>query len=193
MSETATPLTAVVGIGASAGGLEALSQLLSSFTHDSSAFVVIMHLAPAHRSELAAVLGRSTHMDVVRAKNGQQLQRNVIYVIPEYFDILLDEESTLRLVAPHEQRPRRTIDHFFESLASLRNAKAFGIVLSGAGCDGSAGLHAIQKAGGRTLVQSAASALFADMPRNALPYADRQGTPRELGALLMTMLGAEPV
>jgi two-component system, chemotaxis family, CheB/CheR fusion protein len=150
----------------------------------------VMHLSPSFESKLTEVLSRCTSMMVVTALHGARVERNRIYVLPRRWDILL-EGSQLRLVEPHEQeRPRRTIDHFFRSLAREKGKLAYGVVLSGTGADGCAGLAAIREAGGHTFVQEPSSAAFSEMPEHARAYAEHCAPPAELGSLLMRELGA---
>lgn len=178
----------VVGIGASAGGVEALCALLSEFKHGGSAFVVVTHLAPDRESLLAEVLARCTSMQVQRAQHGDRLRIDCVHVAPERYDILLATPSTLALVAPRASRTRATIDHFFASLAHHRGPHSVGIVLSGANDDGTAGLAAIRARGGATYAQDPATAQFERMPRSAAVHADQIGSPRQLGKLLMQHL-----
>ncbi len=183
--------THVVGIGASAGGLAPLRTLLQRFTSDCSAFVVVMHLAPAHESHLTAILTRSTALSVATATNGQVLRKNSIYVIPPGFLLRLTEEGTLSLAALPATYPRWTIDLFFQSLSEIGSA-AIGLLLSGNGSDGTLGLEAIQARGGATFVQDPASATNPDMPQSGRPFADYCLPPRALGDVLMRTIGATP-
>jgi len=181
--------THVAGIGASAGGLHALQLLLPQFTADSTAFVVIMHLSPERDSLLTAILARATKMAVETAKDSQVLRRNSIYVIPPGYALTLTEEGTLRLSALPSTLPRWTIDRFLSSLSLIGRA-SIGIILSGTGSDGSAGLREIKARGGTTFVQDPDSAEYPQMPRSAQAFADYCLEPRALGDVLMQTVGA---
>jgi two-component system, chemotaxis family, CheB/CheR fusion protein len=158
----------VVGIGASAGGLEALVELVRNVPLDSMAFVIVQHLAPHHDSMLAQLLARVSKIDVVTAADGMQVEANRVYVIPPNADLAL-MHGVLHLLEPGTARgPRLPVDFFLRSLADDQGASAIGIVLSGSGTDGTFGLEAIKAAGGVTFVQDPASAKFDGMPRSAL-------------------------
>ena len=181
----------MVGIGASAGGLQALQLLLSRFTADCTAFVVVMHLSPTHDSLLATILARATKMVVTTAKDSEVLRKNHIYVIPPGLMLTLTEEKTLRLDALPDTLPRTTIDAFLLSLSAIGRA-AIGIILSGTGTDGSEGLQQVQARGGTTFVQEPTSAQYPQMPRNAREFADHCLEPSALGDVLMQLVGATP-
>jgi two-component system CheB/CheR fusion protein len=181
--------THVVGIGASAGGLEPLRELLERFTTDRTAFVVVMHLSPKHESFLTNILSKSTRMSVFTATDSQILRKNCIYVIPPGFLLTLTAEGTLRLSSLPPSHPRWTIDSFFSSLSEIGSA-SIGVILSGTGADGSQGLKDIQDRGGTTFVQDPGSAAFPQMPQNARPFADYCLEPPALGDALMMTVGA---
>ncbi|PZO33959.1 MAG: histidine kinase, partial [Shackletoniella antarctica] len=159
----------VVGIGASAGGLEAFTQLLGNLPADTGmAVVLVQHLDPNHDSMLSDILGRATPMSVETATDGVAVAPNQVYVIPPN-TILTLEGGQLRL-RPRDasQRLHKPIDTFFESLARDRGHNTIGVVLSGGDSDGSLGLEAIKAAGGITLAQSEASAQVSSMPHMAI-------------------------
>jgi len=160
---------AVVGIGASAGGLEALERLLTSVPIQSGmAYVVVQHLDPDQSSAIVSLLQRVTPMQVCEIVDGMAVQPNVVQVIPPNRDLSI-ERGLLRLLplaTPHA--PRLPIDHFFRALAQDRGENAVGIVLSGMGSDGTQGLRAIKDAGGLTVAQSPAEAAFDSMPQSAI-------------------------
>ncbi len=158
----------VVGIGASAGGLEAVSALLRRATVDvGAAFVVVQHLAPNQDSMLTELLGRASILAVETVVDGVVIQKNHVYVTPPNAVLVL-EGSTIRLVTPSAgSRPEMPIDAFFRSLAENRGRKAMGVVMSGTGTDGTFGLAAIKAAGGITFAQEPTSAKFDGMPRSA--------------------------
>ena len=159
----------IVGIGASAGGLEALEQFSKNLSTDSGlAYVVIQHLSPTHKSHMVELLSRQTNLPVQHAKNEMVVEPNTLYLIPPK-KVMAIEEGTLKLEDRESgSLPTYPIDHFFESLARDRADKAIGIILSGTGSDGSRGLRAIKEAGGVALAQDPDSAQFDGMPRSAI-------------------------
>ena len=159
----------IVGIGASAGGLEALEQFLAKVPPDSGmAFVVIQHLDPTHKGIMTQLLQRTTAMTVVQATNRAKVKPNHVYVIPPNKDMSL-LHGALHLFAPAAPRGLRLpIDFFFRSLADDRREESIGVILSGMGSDGTLGLRAIKERAGLTLVQTPASAKFDGMPRSAI-------------------------
>ncbi|MEM7590032.1 MAG: chemotaxis protein CheB [Cyanobacteria bacterium P01_A01_bin.83] len=163
----------VVGIGASAGGLDALEQLFDNMPADSgAAFVVIQHLSPDFKSLMKEILGRRTQMKVFRVSQGMKLKPNSVYLIPPG-KILIVEANILCLQERKKDKhdkPEFTfpIDLFFTSLAKNTGARAIGVVLSGSGSDGSYGLRAINEAGGIALVQDPDTAEFDGMPLSAI-------------------------
>ncbi|WP_240201708.1 chemotaxis protein CheB [Pseudomonas sp. PDNC002] len=163
-----TPLT-VVGLGASAGGLEALEEFLRAMPQTSAfAFVIVQHLDPGHPSLLCEILGRATRMRVVEAAEGMAVEAGTVYVIPPRHDLSLGK-ATLHVTA--WLPPRTThlpIDTFFASLAQRYGRRAVGIVLSGTGADGTLGCRAILDHGGRTLVQTPEDAAYGGMPSSAI-------------------------
>src|SRR5580693_7652047 len=155
----------VAGIGASAGGLEALEALTQRLTADRMAFVIVQHLAPAHVSMLADILNRGTSLRVATIEYGMRVDPGVIYVAPPNVEVSLHGDE-LRLVAPGEGSSRRhTIDAFFRSLARTAGPMAIGVVLSGSGSDGTLGLKAIKEEGGITFAQEPGSAAQPSMPQ----------------------------
>jgi two-component system, chemotaxis family, CheB/CheR fusion protein len=181
--ETASHRFFVVGVGASAGGLEALGELIGHAPLDCMAFVVVQHLAPQHESLLAQLLSRTTKLDVVTAADGMAVEPNHVYVIPPNADIAI-MQGVLHLISPPGgYGPRLPIDFFFRSLADDQGSSAVGIILSGTGTDGTFGLKAIKASGGITFVQEPSSAKYDGMPRSALASgsADFCQTPRQIG------------
>ncbi|MGA7180715.1 MAG: chemotaxis protein CheB [Thiobacillaceae bacterium] len=159
----------IVGIGASAGGLEALEQFLSHVPADSGmAFIVIQHLDPTRKAIMSELLQRVTSMDVKQAGNRMKIRPNCVYIIPPNKDMSILHGS-LHLLDPVEPRgQRQPIDFFFRALADDRRALAIGVILSGMGSDGTLGLKAIKETGGLVLVQDPAAAKFDGMPRSAV-------------------------
>jgi two-component system, chemotaxis family, CheB/CheR fusion protein len=167
-----TTPTTIVGIGASAGGLDAFQSFFQNMAADSGmAFVVLLHLPIGRRSMLPDILARWTGMQVVEASNGELLEANVVYVPPPHAIVTL-ADGRLRIDMPTEDTPRehRPIDIFFGSLAAELGEKAVGIVLSGTGSDGSLGLKAIKECGGSTIAQgkNGSGPEHAGMPAGAI-------------------------
>ena len=159
----------LVGIGASAGGLEAIHALFDHFPSDSSfSFVIIQHLSPDYKSLMAELLAKHTRMQVREAEDAMLTQPNHVYVLPSR-QLLTLEGGRLRLQNKARNRqPNFAIDHFFHSLARDRGAYAIGVVLSGTGTDGTKGARAIKEAGGMVVVQDPLTAKFDGMPRSVL-------------------------
>lgn len=160
----------IVGIGASAGGLEAMTQLLKSLPADTGmAFVLVQHLDPTHESALSLLLARATAMEVMEARDNAPLEPNQLYVIPPNKNMGI---SARRLkLFPRRGNGRQEhlpIDLFFQSLAEQEGGNAVGIVLSGSGADGTQGLLAIKAAGGITFAQEEKTAKYPAMPGNAI-------------------------
>ena len=149
----------IVGIGASAGGLEAFGQLLSALPADTGmAFVLVQHLDPVHESLLPELLAPHTTMPVVSVHNGEAINPNYVYVIPPNTSMEL-QDGVLRLVA-REPGLHLPIDIFFRSLASVQGSRAIGVVLSGNASDGSIGVRAIKAECGITFAQNEVTARF---------------------------------
>ncbi|MEE1114384.1 MAG: chemotaxis protein CheB [Eubacterium sp.] len=158
----------VVGIGASAGGLEALQQLLTYLPSDTGmAFVIIQHLSPDHKSLLADILGKYTAMPVVEVDDGMPIEGDHIYMIPPKFNLEI-EEDVLRLREFDHAKINHPIDIFFRSLANAYESRAVAVILSGTGSDGTNGIKAIREQNGVIIVQSPESCKFDGMPRNAI-------------------------
>ena len=180
-------LRAVVGVGASAGGLEAFSAVLENLPPDTGmCFVFVSHLDPKHESILTSLLARTTPMPVLEAKHGMVLERDHVYVIPRNARMTVDDGTlslSRRLQAPAENLP---IDHFLKSLARNRKQQAIGVILSGTASDGTIGLTAIKSVGGTTLVQEPGTARYDGMPRSAIKahVADFVLSPKEIAAQL---------
>ena len=158
----------IVGIGASAGGLEAYQQLLTHLPDDTGmAFVLIQHLDPHHESRLAELLARNTQMPVGEAAHGQKVEPNHFYIIPPNVNLAI-VEGKLHVSPRTETRGLHLpIDFFFRSLAEDQKTYAVGIVLSGTGSDGAQGVCEIKAMGGITFAQDERSAKFTGMPHSA--------------------------
>jgi two-component system CheB/CheR fusion protein len=181
----------IVGIGASAGGLEAFEQFFQHMAPDSGmAFVLVPHLDPSHGSLLTEILQRSTSMQVVEAQDQVKVSPNCIYIIPPNSSMEITR-GKLQLSAPTVPRGQRLpIDGFLRSLAEDRQENAVGIVLSGTGTDGTLGLRAILGMGGVTLVQEPSTAKYDGMPSSAIGagYATMVLSPEKMTEALL----AEP-
>ncbi len=183
----------IVGVGASAGGLDALEVLLGRVSRGELAVVVVQHLSPDHVSSLPEILARATGMKVVEIEDGVLVERGHVYVAPPNVDVLL-RNGHLRLNRPVDRTPpRHTIDVFLRSLAAERGRRAIGVVLSGAANDGTLGLRAIKEEGGITFAQEPSTAGARSMPQSALNagVVDFCLTPAEIGDELMR-LGIHP-
>ena len=156
----------IIGIGASAGGLDPIRKLLEKLPIDTGmSFVVIQHLASGQESMLPEILSRSTQMKVLQVKDGLKIEKNQVYVIPPGKTMTL-KKGSLKLVA--KSLTFKPINDFLISLAIEQKIRAIGIVLSGTGNDGTEGLKAIKAEGGITFVQDPETAQYTDMPRNAI-------------------------
>ncbi len=186
----------IVGIGASAGGLEALELFFRSMPKDSGmAFVVIQHLDPTHAGIMPELLQRITPMKVFQASDGLKVKPNYVYVIPPNKSLSL-LNGVLNLFDPVESRGLRLpVDIFFRSLADDRQEKAIGIILSGMGSDGSLGLKAIKEKNGIVLIQDPVTAKFDGMPRSATEavIADIVASAEELPSKLIAFLKFVPI
>ncbi|MEO8295283.1 MAG: chemotaxis protein CheB [Gemmatimonadota bacterium] len=159
----------MVGIGASAGGVEAFARLLKALPVDSGmSFVLLSHLSPSHHSELARIFSPLTPMPVKDAEDGEPIIPNQVYVLPSD-RILTIADGCLHLTGRNSTDLRPSaIDQFFESLAIELGPLAVGVVLSGTGFDGTAGVRAIRAHGGVTYAQDPALSAFDGMPRSAV-------------------------
>jgi two-component system CheB/CheR fusion protein len=159
----------VVGVGASAGGLEAFQELFSRMPADSGmAFVVVQHLDPRHDTLMPELLARHTTMPVQLVSGDTRIETDHVYVVPPNTTVTIDD-CELKVSRPEGARGRRTpIDSFFRSLAEDQGDDAVGIILSGTGADGALGLRSIREHGGLTMVQTPASARYDSMPRSAI-------------------------
>lgn len=160
----------VVGIGASAGGLEAFTQLLSALPADTGmAFILIQHLDPTHPSFLADALNKATTMPVRQAAEGDHVAPNHVYVIPPNAELGI-LHGLLTLIPRHDEARKLhlPVDFFFRALAADRGNHAIGVILSGTASDGTEGLRAIKAESGITLAQDPKSAKFGGMPHSAI-------------------------
>jgi two-component system CheB/CheR fusion protein len=182
----------IVGLGASAGGLEPLERFLSSVPPASGmAYVVVQHMDPTHKTLLVELLQRATVMPVREAVDGHAVDANAVYIIPPDAELTVFAGS-LHLALPAEPRGQRLpIDVLFSSLARELGERAIGVVLSGMGSDGTLGLQAIKTQGGLTVAQQPESAQFDSMPRSAIAAGcvDIVALPSDLPARILGVIG----
>ena len=168
-SESANPELYIVGIGASAGGLEALRAVLPNLpTRSIMAYVIVQHMDPKHRSMLTSLLTRDTELPVTQISDGQSVEPNHVYITPSGKDVTLKNGQLILSEPARAIGPKPSIDQFFTSLAHDKHEKAVGIILSGTGSDGAHGMRAIKAEGGITIVQREATAKYNGMPRAAI-------------------------
>lgn len=159
----------IVGIGASAGGLEAFNQLLNALPPDTGmGFVVVQHLAPTHESMLTEILSKSTIMPVAEVKDGVLVEPDSVYVIPPNTNMALLHGHLNLMPRKNSQGQHMPIDYFLRSLAEDQGSRAIGVILSGTASDGVKGLTAIKSEGGITFAQDPQTAKYDGMPRNAI-------------------------
>lgn len=159
----------IVGVGASAGGLEALERLFQNMPSDTGmAFVVVQHLSPDFKSLMNELLARWTTMPICAAINEQLVEANHIYLMPPKTEMIISDGRLLLSTGERKDELRLPIDQFFRSLARDSGTRAIAIVLSGTGSDGSRGVRDIQECGGLVLAQSEETAKFDGMPRSAV-------------------------
>jgi len=158
----------IVGIGASAGGLEAFSVLLKNLSLDTGmGFVLVQHLDPVHESALTQLLGRATTLPVHEVTNNLRVEPNHVYVIPPNRNLSIAAGVLKLAPRPRTRAPHRSIDCFFEALANDQRDRAIGVILSGTATDGTVGLESIKAEGGITFAQDD-SARYDSMPRSAV-------------------------
>ncbi len=185
--EMSEPL-AIVGIGASAGGLEALEQFFRNMPPDTGiAFVLITHMDPAKKGLLPEILQRFTRMPVRETEDGMKIEANAVYVKSAQADLTIFHGTIGHLEPVRTRGLRMPIDSFFQHLAEDQDGRAVGIVLSGTGSDGTLGIRAIKEHMGMVMTQDPDSAQFNGMPRNAMAsgFVDYSASPEELPDLLI--------
>mgnify|MGYP000910477914 CR=1 FL=1 len=186
---------AVVGIGASAGGLEAVTELLQSLpANPGIALVVMQHLDPTHESALPSLLGRATDLPVTEARHNLRIEPNRVYVIPPNRAIRVVARRLRVTARKTEREARMPIDEFLESLAREEGNGAIGVILSGNGSDGTRGLLAVKAAGGITFAQDEKSAKYSAMPASAVAAGcvDFVLPPGQIARELVALVGRPP-
>jgi len=159
----------IVAVGASAGGLEALSGFLKALpARTGMAVVIIQHLAPQHESALTQILSKVTSMPVVEVSNGMPVDRNHVYVIPPDKIMTIRNGALMLIPREHASVPHHPIDEFYAALAREQKTAAIGVILSGSGSDGTLGLKAIKAEGGVTFAQDPKTAAWPAMSTSAI-------------------------
>ena len=159
----------VVGIGGSAGGIDALLRFFEAMPADNGmAFVIVLHLSPSYESNVVQILQTKSRMPVLQVNETVAIESNHVYVIPPSKDLLMND-GTLQVISSARPRGRHTaIDLFLRSLAEVHRERSVGIILSGSGSDGAVGIARIKEKGGITLAQSPEDAEYDSMPRSAI-------------------------
>lgn len=167
MQLPSTPLY-IAGVGASAGGLEALKTMLDHTPSDTGiSFVIVQHLSPNHKSFMTELLSRHTEMEIIEIHDHMKVESNKVYILPPKHALTI-QGHRLRLTELHEPHKIKTIDMFFQSLAEEEGSRAIGIILSGTGSDGAKGIECIKENCGMTIVQHESNAKFDGMPKSAI-------------------------
>src|SRR5262249_51369433 len=171
----------IVGIGGAAGGFEATMELFKALPPKKGVgFVVVQHFDPTHARRLSNLLSKATQMPVLGISAREKPRPDTVYVLPPNKGLIY-KKGALNLIQLGG-RPTLAIDHFLESLAEEQGSRAIGVVLSGSGSDGTAGLRAIKAAGGITFAQDEESAKYPAMPRSAITagFVDAAFSPKQI-------------
>jgi two-component system CheB/CheR fusion protein len=181
----------VIGIGASAGGLEALQSFFDHFDHPGDlCFVVIQHLSPDFKSLMDELLSRHTRMKIVRVEDEATIEPAAIYLIPPKKYLQIQKNRILATDMEWNHSPRLPVDHFFETLAEERGAAAIGVILSGTGSDGTRGAKLIKSNGGLVIAQAPETCKFDGMPKSIIRagLADQVLAPEEMAAFVQNYI-----
>ncbi len=181
----------VVGIGSSAGGLEALIQLVAGLPPKLNCiYIIAQHMSPNHRSMMVDILSRETKIPVTEIKNGEEPKPDIVYVIPPGSNLVFKQGKFHLTATSPEISPKPSINLMFQSLAEEFDEYSVGVILSGTGSDGTSGLKSIKFAGGVTFVQSPETAKYDGMPRSAIDayVADNIVSPDQIGKQLERLL-----
>lgn len=184
----------IIVIGASAGGVLALTDLFKSLPEDFEAYIfVVLHISPFSPSILPQILSRAGRFKAVHPQDGEAMQHNIIYVAPPDHHLILEKDKVLVKKGPKENRFRPSIDALFRSAAYGYAARVIGVVLSGLLDDGTSGLWTIKRQGGVGIIQNAHDAEFPSMPLNALEHVevDHVVNITAMGALLSNLIKEE--
>lgn len=159
----------IIGVGSSAGGLEALQAMLSRVdTSLECAYIIAQHLSPTHRSMMVELLSRVTNLPVIEIQNGMIIKAKSIYMTPENTDVYVTNGKIYLKSIESTYGPKPSVNYFFNSLAQSYGSRSIGIILSGTGSDGAFGIRSIKASGGITIAQSPASAKYDGMPIAAM-------------------------
>ncbi|MGE5520221.1 MAG: chemotaxis protein CheB, partial [Candidatus Dadabacteria bacterium] len=186
----------VVGIGASAGGLEAINELFDNIPQGTNfSFILVQHLSPDFKSLMPELLGKHTSMQVYVAEENMAVKPNCVYLIPTRKYLTIKDGFLHLKEFVREGQPNNAIDTFFLSLAEDKSNKAIGIILSGTGSDGTKGIEAIKNAGGIVIVQDPVSAEFDGMPKSAIStgFADLILPPEMMGDEMLDFIKEAPL
>src|SRR5436305_3789884 len=190
------PASRIVVVGASAGGVEALSELVSGLPSDSAApMLIVLHIPAESPSLLARILERRCALPVMTAENGMRAEPGNVYVAPPDRHLLVDDDGTLQTPrGPRENSHRPAVDPLFRSAAVAYGANTIGVVLTGTRDDGTSGLNAIKQCGGIAVVQDPNDAAFPSMPKNALEHVqvDHVAAMHEVAPLLVRLVNEQP-
>lgn len=190
-SQNSPPEMWVVGVGSSAGGLEALVEFVAALPEDLDACIIIaQHLAPHAKSMMVELLAKKSQWQIEAAIHKQKLEVHKIFIIPPNYDVEVQKGVLLLSRAGEETRPKPSVDRFFLSLARAYKNRSIGIILSGSGSDGAEGMQAIKASGGVTVVQDEKSAKYNGMPGASLDTGqiDYVLTPKEVAQRLPDIL-----
>ncbi len=187
-------LPVIVGVGSSAGGLEAIRELATHLPVDNGcAYVIVQHMSPQHKSMMTSLIASETDLRVVDITDEMVPEPNVIYVTPPKADVVM-KDGMLRLLPPSDDlgKPKPSVDRFLMSLAEERGDRSLGIILSGTGSDGAYGVQAVREAGGITIAQDDATAKYDGMPNAAIETGcvDLVLRPSDIGTHLKKILAA---
>ncbi len=183
----------IIGIGASSGGVQALQVLVNTLASDfDAAVLIVLHLDPHHRSQLAAVLGRHAPLRVTEAIDGQPVRPGTIVTAPPDCHLRVDDSHIVLTHAPRVHYTRPSVDSLLESIAATYRERAIGVVLTGSGSDGADGIRAIKAHGGTTIIQDPAGAEHPSMPEHAWATGcvDLKLPLEEIGPMLVRLVGA---
>lgn len=172
----------IIAIGASAGGLQAISAFFDHTPLDSVSYIVIQHLSANFKSQMAQILSRHSKLQIVEATHHIQIESNKVYLIPSSDFMQIKDGRLILSDKKDKPRPHMTIDYFFISLAKEQGDKAIAVILSGTGNDGTKGAEAIRKSGGIVIIQDPATAAYKEMPLAAISgtIADHILSPKDM-------------
>jgi two-component system chemotaxis response regulator CheB len=185
----------IVVIGASAGGLEAIRQILAAMPHDlEAAILIVLHTADHPESLLPLIFKRASKLPVSHPGDGESIQRGHVYIAPPGFHMIVEDGRLRVLQGPRENLHRPAIDPLFRSAAASYGPRVIGVILTGMLDDGTAGLMVVSASGGKAIVQDPATALYPGMPRSALDHVpDAQVAPLPEMAVLLSQLIRSPL